>query len=80
MGHTAERIRRAGIRIGLGMIRRSVMGKLSADATPVVADGQLEKEMTEYDKRVQELLTRHTKPRSNVPAVERETKVLSVPQ
>lgn len=80
MGQLSDRIRRAGIRIGLGMIRRSVMGKLGAEAAPVGVDEQLDKEVAEYDQRIQSLLTRHMKPRGNTPAAEKETKVLSVPQ
>lgn len=80
MGQLSERIRRAGIRIGLGMIRRSVMGKLGAEALPVGGNEQLDKEVAEYDQRVQNLLSRHAKPRGNAPAAEKETKVLSVPQ
>jgi hypothetical protein len=80
MGRSAEKIRRAGVRIGLGMIRRAVLGKIGAAAAPPVVDEQQEKELVEYTQRIQELIGSNTKSRNNAPAVERGTKVLSVPQ
>jgi len=80
MGQSAEKIRRAGVRIGLGMIRRALMGKIGADNVPPIETEQQQKELTEYDQRIQNLFARQTKPRTNVPAMERETKVLSIPQ
>jgi hypothetical protein len=74
-----DAIRYAGKRIGLGMVRNAVMGKLGEDlfSTP---DEQTQKEENEYTRRIAVLLQRSQKSNQGQPAAEKETKVLSVPQ
>lgn len=74
-----DAIRYAGKRIGLGMVRNAVMGKLGEDLVSA-PDEQAQKEESEYARRVETLLQRGQQLHQRKPAAEKETKVLSVPQ
>lgn len=73
-------VKALGIRIGVGLIEQSLYKHASLPVgTGNEADRQAAED-AEYNQRIQHLLQRALQPANAGSAVERETKVLSVPQ
>jgi len=73
-------VRTLGIRIGVGLIEQALYKHANLYAGTSNAVEQQAAEDAEYDQRVQSLLRRALQPPNPRTAVERGTKVLSVPQ
>lgn len=73
-------VRALGIRIGVGLIEHSLYKHASLPGDTGNEVDRQAAENAEYEQRVQSLLQKALQPQRRSSAVERETRVLSVPQ